>query len=322
MKRRLRKYQTPTACVFCGREVQKLNEHPIPEWLQKYRGMGSQAAAPTYIRPASDVATEQIKFLGDVLEETVYRNYVVGAICQGHCNGGWMSRLENETKPILLPLIDGTSTLASLSDAQRMILVKWLIKTSFTYELNNRFRRHIPIQHVRNLFTSGSIPDGIMSFGHISETDTGQNYIEVSNAWLFPMNTVEEDDPHAFAEVTYKTTIHFGRAVISIVWLNNDPRWRLATWPAIHEPVWPRVPNTETPTWTSGGMLDDRNIGRVSFFSLMISDGSWRDIQRPSGERGPRFEHEYGVVRLLWARMNFERGYAGLPPIPFPGDEV
>lgn len=55
----------------------------------------------------------------------------VGNVCQ-RCNNGWMSRLENEVKPIISPMVLGTPV--TLTASQQVQITAWLTKTAMMYD--------------------------------------------------------------------------------------------------------------------------------------------------------------------------------------------
>lgn len=63
------------------------------------------------------------------------RDWQVKCVCGGThltCNGGWMRDIENEAKPILLPLIKGTIT--QLPERQQVIIATWGVLKSIVSE--------------------------------------------------------------------------------------------------------------------------------------------------------------------------------------------
>jgi hypothetical protein len=57
-------------------------------------------------------------------------NFTFKSICRD-CNNTWMSRLESEAKPLLLPLIEGMLAGGALSIDERRLLARWAFKTAF-----------------------------------------------------------------------------------------------------------------------------------------------------------------------------------------------
>src|SRR5688572_1073913 len=90
-------------CAFCGRNDSPLTrEHVFADWIAREF-------------PGPDFTT--------FYPETGQKGYfsknrfhmVIRKVCE-RCNNGWMSRLEGETKPILLPLMRANRTTVSLAD--------------------------------------------------------------------------------------------------------------------------------------------------------------------------------------------------------------
>ncbi|BCO49110.1 hypothetical protein MINTM008_50520 [Mycobacterium intracellulare] len=68
---------------------------------------------------------------------TVSRKLAI--VCKDNCNGGWMSRLENNVMPILAPMVDGAARDLN-SDDQKM-LSRWADKTVMIMEATSPFSR-------------------------------------------------------------------------------------------------------------------------------------------------------------------------------------
>jgi hypothetical protein len=105
-------------CIFCGRPG-LTKEHIWADWLKSYIKKDEPSHEEFSIffpTPGPTNETETKKRSGDVRRRTV-------KIVCGPCNGGWMSRLQERTKPILLPLLEGQA--ATLSPAQQRTLTAW-----------------------------------------------------------------------------------------------------------------------------------------------------------------------------------------------------
>jgi hypothetical protein len=100
--RKLRLPTPPRRCIFCN-AIGVTVEHVWPKWLRAF--VPATATSHNFLtglihrtRPDRELRT----WAGDP------QSRGVKAVCQG-CNGGWMSRLEERAKPILLPLLAGQS---------------------------------------------------------------------------------------------------------------------------------------------------------------------------------------------------------------------
>lgn len=111
-------------CIFCG-GLGLTKEHIWPDWLSGHL----QSESPyhlygTGIKTSDKKHTEQIsRRTGSILSRKL-------RIVCGYCNNGWMSRLQNKAKPILLPLITGASQNFSLASADAKVIAAWA--TMFT----------------------------------------------------------------------------------------------------------------------------------------------------------------------------------------------
>jgi hypothetical protein len=95
-------------------------EHVFPEWQSKLFPDLTEVDYVRQFRSRTGESTEQ-NWPGRPFGLTV------GDFCGG-CNGGWMSRLENEVKSVLAPLIlDGERTLTILDQD---VVARWATKTA------------------------------------------------------------------------------------------------------------------------------------------------------------------------------------------------
>ena len=107
-------------CVFCGGPANS-REHAWPEWVIALFRNQEEA---TII--AERDGEEPREWHGINVSVKVKR------FCHG-CNTGWMSDLENEARPLLLPMIRGESM--TLDGAQRIVVATWCLKTAMVFDL-------------------------------------------------------------------------------------------------------------------------------------------------------------------------------------------
>lgn len=112
--------QPSKRCIFCN-DPGVTEEHIFPQWLGRmvkrsptddHRTTGTQPSESDFGK-LPPIRTKQGKAL----------NTVIRAACHD-CNTTWMSRIEDETKPVLLPLMRGRPS--RLSFANRMQIATWL----------------------------------------------------------------------------------------------------------------------------------------------------------------------------------------------------
>lgn len=108
-------------CTFCAGRANS-DEDVIPKWvlrlLRKQDGERVPMRTYRFGKPPHDrlVANSALK---------------VGSVCRG-CNSGWMSRLEEDVKPILTPMILGNSVKLTVRQQER--LTTWMTKCAIIYE--------------------------------------------------------------------------------------------------------------------------------------------------------------------------------------------
>lgn len=101
-------------CIFCTNSA-NTKEHVWPEWV---------LAAVDQDRPLRFEMGNDPGFLFS-------GEFKIGCVC-GTCNNGWMSRLENEVKPFLEPLMCGVIT--PLSHSFQTGLSVWAVKIAMVIE--------------------------------------------------------------------------------------------------------------------------------------------------------------------------------------------
>src|SRR5579883_3043438 len=154
-------------CLFCGRVLPpkriknaKSDEHIIPQWLMDHLGLRTMPV--TGMR--WDVPSRQ------VIEHKQHavRKFVSVGVCAG-CNGGWMSQLENQAKPLLTRLIADPNELPKLTEQERYVIARWTLKTAAALNAAsfgnpaNPLDRPVPREHLKPL-ALGSFPDEVVVF--------------------------------------------------------------------------------------------------------------------------------------------------------------
>jgi hypothetical protein len=121
----------PKSCAFCGDRTKLTREHVFADWLAPYLPEGSSGHAVVSNLRGLDGAS--LKMVADQshsrqgslhnLRRTTKKN-TLKVTCEA-CNTGWMSRLQEQVKPILLPMIQGEWP--EISSWQRRILAAWAV---------------------------------------------------------------------------------------------------------------------------------------------------------------------------------------------------
>jgi hypothetical protein len=111
-------------CRGCGKSTKIVglsSEDIVPKWLQPHLHIDNIQLKQTVVTESGPRLLRQLP-----LERFRYK----GAVCET-CNNGWMSDLEKEAKPILLPLVEGSRHVSSLGEAERLSIARWAFKTAF-----------------------------------------------------------------------------------------------------------------------------------------------------------------------------------------------
>jgi hypothetical protein len=120
-------------CVFCqtGRPTK---EHVCPQWISRLIREYKPGDTFTTIRRRPD--GNDHAWTGNIID-------IQAKIACRDCNGGWMSRIENDrAKPLLSPMI-ATGRPTYLTSPERRSIALWAQKTAMTFEYTaERYREH------------------------------------------------------------------------------------------------------------------------------------------------------------------------------------
>ncbi len=103
-----------TNCIFCDNPSGS-REHVWPKWILERKDLGAFRLK---------IGNGPDKILNNI-------ELQVKTVC-GTCNNGWMSTLETEAAPILIPMFEDQTV--SLDSAQQEVLARWLMKMAMVYD--------------------------------------------------------------------------------------------------------------------------------------------------------------------------------------------
>ena len=146
--------RTITECIFCGGQ-NLTHEHVFSKWTHKFleRRKPGRALAEIGRQYSDRSETEIVKLPGQI------RDWKVRCVCGGThetCNGGWMRRVEDTAKPILLPLIIGEEI--RIFPYEQSIIATWAVLKSIVGEYDGRYITHVHHKQRQYLMEHGLPP--------------------------------------------------------------------------------------------------------------------------------------------------------------------
>ena len=147
------KKQERKTCIFCG-GFNLSKEHVWPNWTRKVLTDNPSPAHHEWHNTFSSKGTV-VKESGMRTRQGSTFTKKLRVVCKT-CNNGWMSRLENDTKPILLTLIQGEPTL--LDREQQTLLAQWIVLKVMITEWNRPLEAFIPKVDRRAFMDNLTIP--------------------------------------------------------------------------------------------------------------------------------------------------------------------
>ena len=108
-------------CIFCARRADS-DEDVIPKWIPRLLRKQEGERVPMRTSRFGHAPYEQLA--GESIQK-------VGSVCD-QCNNGWMSRLEEQVKPILKPMMLGNAVTLTVQQQER--ITTWMTKCAMMYE--------------------------------------------------------------------------------------------------------------------------------------------------------------------------------------------
>ena len=130
------------ACIFCG-GTPVSREHLWPDWLRR-EAATTESFDHRLEQEVDGVETRDINF------STPPFNQVVRAVCAA-CNGGRMSTIEEDAKPILQDLIYGRRRMLDRDDKRK--IATWAFLKACVFDELHPQERVVPAEHRARLFT-------------------------------------------------------------------------------------------------------------------------------------------------------------------------
>lgn len=161
-------------CIYCGKYRKFSGEHIFPNWLSAQYPRRSLKTLHHLNRPENYKVGEKSKIHG-VTEFRQGDPYIekVWNVC-APCNNGWMSKLQNEAKPLIKIFAEGGWT--NLSETECKLLARWATMVSINFQCHARLLNATKYQ--RTTLMEGSMPSGWkISIGSMITTeDAGHSF--------------------------------------------------------------------------------------------------------------------------------------------------
>jgi hypothetical protein len=269
--------RTATECLFCGTPIASgdhSREHVFPRWLLEHFKIGSYVISPEARLP--NAVLKRRHSLG---------SFTLGGVCKTNCNGGWMAKLENRSKPLILGLSSGKRNLSDLSHSEQKTLSRWTLKTAFVLNSAGGFNPNaIPLSHYRLLRRQTLLP-GISVFA-FQTPDLADDILPVtglqSDRWMV-IHKGRATQILDFPQI--KISLRIGTLQLLVAYL-SPPAWEIVAWRDVHKPLWPTKVrlhydaglrhNFITPRKESGTVLFHISLGATCGLTQDDVDGSSR----------------------------------------------
>ena len=199
-------------CIFCG-GFPLSKEHMWGKWLRRYLAALTPKTQrlTTLYRDGRTLRTPPPLIPGRLNRPGAVHSHQLRVVC-GNCNGGWMKRLQDGVKPIILPLInDDWSTITADS---ALALALWATMFTMTSEHADPNTVSIPLSQREWFKSDQKVPDNWFVFiGRYHEADQ-RRASSVYNHHAFGVDRPTDEERFTPKHNTQTTTIGVGRLLI------------------------------------------------------------------------------------------------------------
>ena len=218
------KLRVSRRCIFCKNEGSS-QEHIFPDWL---RVLFPRSPADTHM---SRTTTWEKAKSGTLYAMPIFKNHKghsgskkLRVVCR-YCNNGWMSRLENRTRPILMRLIQGHPH--RLSTFDQATLAAWAAKTIMVAEFGYPHAIAIPDVERLRMYAATEVQDNWAIWIADYKGTTWRNLSMAHHVCaLAPSFSAEPFDPTMVVPPdTQFTSIGLGRLFIQAVSTTTKARF-------------------------------------------------------------------------------------------------
>ena len=159
-----------------------------------------------------------------------------GRVCSG-CNSGWMSRLEDDMKPLLPLLMSGNRRVDELTSEESFGVARWAAKTAFVLNSSSNYMKNVPLNHFRALNDHPDVlPKGVLVAVHQHKNNGQFSWLQGAS-WR--MRYLDESLAMEASSRSYKIALQFQQLLLLIGYWPRDS-WRYVLWKGVHHVLWPR----------------------------------------------------------------------------------
>jgi hypothetical protein len=177
-----------------------------------------------------------------------------------------MSKLESAAKPILIPLVDKTRSIGSLSAEERGVVWKWATKTAYLHTWAGPLKNAVQLPHLRALYGPSGVPmSGVYVFG-MQDNFTKKTAYYQTGTWPhfdppaeLVLNAISK------AAGSYKIGLQFKHLyLLTAFWPEFSAETVLTA--GAHIPIWPMRSDPWT-VWSYEGPATEHVIGKLIDFT-------------------------------------------------------
>jgi hypothetical protein len=304
-------------CVVCEGSLQRgkrAKEHVIPVWLQDDLGVARSTVKSKVIGLPDSVYDFRVNVPQPPMALKKDRQHHFPKLLAGNycseCNNGWMSILEEETKPVLRRLLaDPLAT--DVTQAEWLTIARWLLKTAFASEQSHSVGMVIvPPSHVR-LVRDGKLPGGSAVFLSKSVCDRPDPFTWVNRDWVSTIgHRIDRRRVFEAAGRSYKATFHLRQLILTFAFVPPVLGLRVSAGLELVRAVFDNGVGIDWIPW-SVSLPPGAEVGFFQPMSLLLSPGRYH-IRR--NESAGSYEHEDLVTDAVAERV--KRVLQTLPPRP------
>jgi hypothetical protein len=233
-------------CIFCGSPADE-QEHAIPVWVPRYL---NQAGAILDHTVAKNVTRRK---------ESVFSDYKARIICKP-CNRHF-GKLEEQVRPLLIPLLDGIPT--SFGQQDQELLARWAFKTTCALLGVERKRRAVPQRQRYALRQRGEIPAS--TFIGVGRYEGAGARIRAGRVRFTRSRDTDIDKDLS----VYQSIIALGHVFFEVFGLvKSPPKYTFRVPVGVLYHIWP--PRHDTIAWPPLWSLDDDGLAELGVFNPFV----------------------------------------------------